>query len=91
MYGWVAVVHVWMAPGTHLGEGADLSRVARADRLRYGAYVRLAEHRVMAGAPEPRIARFRCTLVLAWPDGHDEVSRDDLANWFSRIGGPGAG
>ena len=26
-----------------------------------------------AAAPEPRTARFRCTLVLAWPDGHDEV------------------
>lgn len=25
------------------------------------------------GAPEPWRARFRCTLVLAWPDGHDEV------------------
>jgi XTP/dITP diphosphohydrolase len=25
------------------------------------------------GAPEPRTARFCCTLVLAWPDGHDEV------------------
>ena len=24
-------------------------------------------------APEPRTARFRSTLVLAWPDGHDEV------------------
>jgi XTP/dITP diphosphohydrolase len=24
-------------------------------------------------APHPRIARFRSTLVLAWPDGHDEV------------------
>jgi len=24
-------------------------------------------------APEPRRAQFRCTLVLAWPDGHDEV------------------
>jgi len=24
-------------------------------------------------APEPRLARFCCTLVLAWPDGHDEV------------------
>ncbi|MCB5199218.1 RdgB/HAM1 family non-canonical purine NTP pyrophosphatase [Loktanella sp. TSTF-M6] len=24
-------------------------------------------------APEPRTARFCCTLVLAWPDGHDEV------------------
>ncbi len=26
-----------------------------------------------ANAPEPRSARFRCTLVLAWPDGHEEV------------------
>jgi len=26
-----------------------------------------------AGAPEPWSARFRCTLVLAWPDGHEEV------------------
>jgi len=25
------------------------------------------------GAPFPRTARFCCTLVLAWPDGHDEV------------------
>ena len=24
-------------------------------------------------AEEPRRAQFRCTLVLAWPDGHDEV------------------
>ncbi|MGR3506589.1 MAG: RdgB/HAM1 family non-canonical purine NTP pyrophosphatase [Paracoccaceae bacterium] len=26
-----------------------------------------------AKAPIPRTARFCCTLVLAWPDGHDEV------------------
>ena len=26
-----------------------------------------------AGAPYPRLARFRATMVLAWPDGHDEV------------------
>jgi len=26
-----------------------------------------------ADAPSPRTARFCCTLVLAWPDGHDEV------------------
>lgn len=28
---------------------------------------------VAAGSPAPHTARFRCTLVLAWPDGHDEV------------------
>ena len=26
-----------------------------------------------AGAPHPRHAKFKCTLCLAWPDGHDEV------------------
>jgi len=26
-----------------------------------------------ASAPFPRLAQFRCTLVLAWPDGHDAV------------------
>lgn len=26
-----------------------------------------------AAAPFPRTARFRATMVLAWPDGHDEV------------------
>ena len=26
-----------------------------------------------AKAPYPRLAQFRCTLVLAWPDGHDVV------------------
>jgi XTP/dITP diphosphohydrolase len=26
-----------------------------------------------ADAPYPRKAQFRCTLVMAWPDGHDEV------------------
>jgi XTP/dITP diphosphohydrolase len=29
-------------------------------------------------APEPRRARFCCTLVLAWPDGHDEVFAGDM-------------
>ncbi|WP_071794984.1 RdgB/HAM1 family non-canonical purine NTP pyrophosphatase [Natronohydrobacter thiooxidans] len=28
---------------------------------------------IAAAAPRPWTARFCCTLVLAWPDGHDEV------------------
>lgn len=24
-------------------------------------------------APKPRTAQFRCTLCIAWPDGHDEI------------------
>ena len=30
-------------------------------------------------APQPRLAQFRCTLVLAWPDGHDEVFEGVMA------------
>jgi len=31
------------------------------------------------GAPEPRSARFCCTLCLAWPDGHDELFEGSIA------------
>ena len=30
-------------------------------------------------APYPRGAQFRCTLVMAWPDGHDEVFEGIMA------------
>ncbi len=37
------------------------------------AMERAHDELVASGAPEPWKARFRCTLVMAWPDGHDEV------------------
>ena len=52
-------------------------------------------------APHPRSARFRCTLCLAWPDGHDEIfdgrvegavswpMRGDLGFGFDPIFTPG--
>lgn len=43
-----------------------------------------------ARAPYPRLAQFRCTLVLAWPDGHDEVFEGVMAGqvvWPMRGGG----
>ncbi|PRY91614.1 RdgB/HAM1 family non-canonical purine NTP pyrophosphatase [Donghicola tyrosinivorans] len=33
-------------------------------------------------APEPRTCRFCCTLVLAWPDGHDEVFEGKIEGRF---------
>lgn len=30
-------------------------------------------------APSPHLAQFRCTLVLAWPDGHDEIFEGSVA------------
>ncbi len=57
------------APGVHTAdwaEGQDGRDFGRAMRL---THARLVE----SGAPEPWTARFRCTLVLAWPDGHEEA------------------
>lgn len=40
----------------------------------FGMAMRLTWDRLEAArASYPRRAQFRCTLVLAWPDGHDEV------------------
>lgn len=40
----------------------------------FGVAMRRAHDELVAsGAPQPWTARFRCTLVMAWPDGHDEV------------------
>ena len=30
-------------------------------------------------APQPRRAQFRCTLCVAWPDGHDELFEGSVA------------
>ncbi|MDC0737732.1 RdgB/HAM1 family non-canonical purine NTP pyrophosphatase [Cognatishimia sp. SS12] len=36
--------------------------------------MRRANDEITAKGPDaPRTAQFRCTLILAWPDGHDEV------------------
>lgn len=37
------------------------------------AMTRTHEELEELNAPYPRLARFCCTLVLAWPDGHDDV------------------
>ena len=37
------------------------------------AMVRSHDELVARNAPRPWTARFCCTFVLAWPDGHDDV------------------
>lgn len=57
------------APGVHTADWAETPQGRDFTR----AMTRTWEALEACGAPEPRRARFRCTLVLAWPDGEDAV------------------
>lgn len=57
------------APGVHTADWAETP----TGRDFVKAMTETWEKLDAAAAPEPRLAQFRCTLVLAWPDGHDEV------------------
>ncbi len=54
---------VYTADWAETGNGRDFTM----------AMTRVHEELVKGATPQPWTARFRCTLVLAWPDGHDEV------------------
>lgn len=57
------------APGVYTADWAETP----TGRDFVMAMTRTHEELEKIGAPDPRTARFCCTLVLAWPDGHDEV------------------
>lgn len=57
------------APGVYTADWAETPN----GRDFVMAMMRTWEALEAAAAPSPRRARFRSTLVLAWPDGHDEV------------------
>jgi XTP/dITP diphosphohydrolase len=57
------------APGVHTADWAETPN-GRDFQM---AMTRTWDALEAAHAPYPRTAQFRCTLVLAWPDGHDEV------------------
>jgi len=63
------------APGVHTADWAETP----AGRDFTMAMTRTWEKLEAVGAPFPRRARFCCTLVLAWPDGHDEVFEGAMA------------
>ena len=58
------------APGVRTADWAMLPEGGRDFGL---AMRRTWSEITAAGSAAPHTARFRCTLVLAWPDGHDEV------------------
>ncbi|MBY6003950.1 RdgB/HAM1 family non-canonical purine NTP pyrophosphatase [Salipiger bermudensis] len=57
------------APGVYTADWAETGN----GRDFIMAMTRAHDELVASGKPEPWTARFCCTLVLAWPDGHDEV------------------
>lgn len=54
---------VYTADWAETGNGRDFMK----------AMIRANDEITAKGPDAPRSAQFRCTLVLAWPDGHDEV------------------
>jgi XTP/dITP diphosphohydrolase len=57
------------APGVYTADWAETGN----GRDFVMAMTRAHDDLLARGAPQPWTARFCCTLVLAWPDGHDEV------------------
>jgi XTP/dITP diphosphohydrolase len=57
------------APGVHTADWAETPTGRDFAR----AMTRAHDALLASGAAQPWRARFCCTLVLAWPDGHDEV------------------
>ena len=57
------------APGIHTADWAETDH-GRDFGL---AMRRLWDRLQAAGTPAPYHAQFRCTLVLMWPDGHEEI------------------
>ena len=62
-------------PGVHTADWAETPD-GRDFAMAMGLVWERLDHR---GAPEPRTARFHCTLCLAWPDGEDAVFEGEVA------------
>lgn len=57
------------APGVYTADWAETDQ----GRDFMMAMTRANDEITAVGPDAPRTAQFRCTLVIAWPDGHDEV------------------
>ena len=58
------------APGVYTADWAETPEGRDFIKAMRDTY----ENLVGAGADQPWTARFCCTFVLAWPDGHDEIA-----------------
>ncbi|SEK83939.1 XTP/dITP diphosphohydrolase [Roseovarius azorensis] len=66
------------APGVHTADWA----ITETGRDFVMAMTRAYDMLVASKQPQPWTARFCCTLVLAWPDGHDEVFEGTAEGWI---------
>lgn len=62
------------APGVHTADWAETGQGRDFHLAMERAWREISE----SGARPPFRARFCCTLVLAWPDGHDEVFAGEM-------------
>lgn len=67
------------APGVYTADWAETPNGRDFEMAMTKTYEKLQE----TGAPQPWSARFCCTFVLAWPDGHDEVFEGKVEGRFS--------
>jgi XTP/dITP diphosphohydrolase len=65
------------APGVYTADWAE-TETGRDFAM---AMTRAHDMLVASKARQPWTARFCCTLVLAWPDGHDEVFEGTVEGW----------
>jgi len=65
------------APGVHTADWAETA----TGRDFVMAMTRVHDMLLENKARQPWTARFCCTLVLAWPDGHDEVFEGTVDGW----------
>ena len=63
------------APGVHTADWAETAHGRNFTQAMTRTWKALEAER----AEHPRRAQFRCVLVLAWPDGHDEVFEGTIA------------
>lgn len=66
------------APGVYTADWAE----TETGRDFVMAMTRAHDLLVASKEPQPWTARFCCVLVLAWPDGHDEVFEGSVEGWF---------
>jgi len=66
------------APGVYTADWAETGN----GRDFVLAMTRAHDMLIASKEPQPWTARFCCTLVLAWPDGHDEVFEGTVEGWF---------